>query len=128
MQETMDSTNWESKFFKPHEFRCKHTGRLLVSGELIRKLDHLREKLGKPVKITSGYRDKSHPAERDKLPNARSYHQKGMAADIAIGTHNKHDIIAFAIDVGFNGIGIALKRGFVHLDIRSQDQRTVFDY
>lgn len=74
-----------SKYFKPEEFRCKdgsthpeyeggvHPGLLLV-------LDDIREKFGKPILVNSGYRSPEHNRRVGGAP--RSYHVRGMAADI----------------------------------------------
>lgn len=122
----MTTSNWNSKYFSPRELRCKHTGKLEISAVLVSKLDQLREKMGNPIVVTSGYRDRSHPVEAVKAIPGR--HAQGIAVDVAISGHNKFDLIRTAMELGFNGIGINLKKGFIHLDLRAENLRTVFDY
>jgi hypothetical protein len=69
-----------SKNFKQSEFKCSCCGMATVDLRLIKALEQLRELLGKPISITSGYRCKRHNAE---IGGARSSkHQTGQAADI----------------------------------------------
>lgn len=49
--------------FRLEEFNCTHTNANLMDEAFLHKLDELREKCGFPFKITSGYRDASHPSE-----------------------------------------------------------------
>lgn len=124
----MDARNWNSKHFSPRELQCKVTSKLKVRKELIEALDKMRDTLGRAVRITSGYRDPLHPIEAAKADGVVGKHTLGIAADVAIGTHNRHDLVSAAIDAGFTGIGINIKRGYIHLDVRPQDQRTVYVY
>lgn len=127
-EEIMSEENWTSKFFKPDEMRCKETGELKVKKELMERLDVLRNIANHPIKISSGYRSSLHSVERNKKPGSNSYHTKGMAADILIGVHNRYDLVNHIIEAGFNGIGINIKRGFIHVDIRPVNERTIFVY
>ena len=52
--------------FKEEEFACKHTGENNISHELIDKLQLLRNKVGFPIIINSGYRSEEHPIEAAK--------------------------------------------------------------
>lgn len=92
----------------------------LVDPELAQKLQLIRDKLGKSIKITSGYRCLKRNLEAGGGTNSR--HRYGMAADwrtlnrsvnpVALG------IIAQA--VGFGGVGIYWhsKGAFCHADTR----------
>ncbi len=86
-------SDWGLEYFKPHEFRCRCpdcegdgdeanlTG-LNMSLEFVGTLDTLRDRLGFPLVVTSGWRCHRHWAERDKLvPGA---HQLGIATDFAL--------------------------------------------
>jgi zinc D-Ala-D-Ala carboxypeptidase len=78
-------------------------------------LDYLRSLYGKPLKITSGYRDVSHPIEAKKSKGGT--HTQGIAADIYIDNSvDRRIIVDLALALGFKGIGIA--DNFIHLDIR----------
>lgn len=77
-------------------------------------LDELRERLGKPMSITSGFRCENHPEEKNKpTPGA---HGQGRAADIACpdGAY-KYELKRLAYELGFQGIGDA--KTFTHLDV-----------
>ena len=47
------------------------------------RLEALREEYGKPIRVSSAFRDASHPAEakKDKV----GYHGLGRAADLLVG-------------------------------------------
>ena len=78
------SVNWEnSKYFKATEFICSHTGTEKMDQNFIDKLNNLREAYGKPMTISSGYRDATHPIEAKKKGKGGS-HTTGQAADIFI--------------------------------------------
>ena len=53
----------------------------MMSEDLILILESIRNELGKPVIITSGYRTEAHNEKVGGKPN--SSHLKGLAADIA---------------------------------------------
>ena len=104
------------KYFDISEFDCKETGENNMSLVFLSKLDNLRERCGFPFVITSGYRSVRHSAEVNK-PNGGGTHTKGIAADIAVsGGVERMKVVKAALDMGFNGIGVA--NGFVHVDIR----------
>lgn len=107
------------------ELLCKETGKEGAELDLKICLNALRVKLGKPLRITSGYRSPEHSIEAKKV--VPGTHSKGIAADVAIMGHNPYEIIKHAMEVGFTGIGINLKKGFIHLDLRKTEP-TVFLY
>jgi len=103
-------------YFVWSEFDCKHTGLNDMSPAFIHKLDDLREACGFPFKVTSGYRDRTHPVEAKKP--APGMHTKGIAADIAVDfSDRRYILVQEALKAGFTGIGIA--KTFVHLDTRN---------
>jgi zinc D-Ala-D-Ala carboxypeptidase len=109
--------NWRDyPNFAEHEFRCKHTGRCVMVPDFMRRLQALRSAYGRPMVITSGYRDRSHPAEARKA--ATGAHSMGRAADIAVQGADALRLIVLAAELGFTGIGVAQKGSsrFVHLD------------
>ncbi|ODP98418.1 peptidase M15A [Salinivibrio sp. SS3] len=80
------------------------------------KLQTVREEMGIPFIITSGYRCANHPAEaKKKQPGT---HNMGKAVDIAVRGNEALQLIAVAQCYGFTGIGVAQKGGgrFIHLD------------
>ena len=83
------SVNWEnSKYFKATEFICSHTGTEKMDQNFIDKLNNLREAYGKPMAISSGYRDSTHPVEAMKKDPKGGAHVSGEAADILIERGN----------------------------------------
>ena len=105
--------------FKVKEFMC-HDGCdiVLIDIDLVSKLQDLRDYLGKPVTITSGYRTESYNKQCGGAEN--SYHLKGQAVDIYC-TGVKPIVIALWAEFnGLSGIGLYLDRAqeFVHIDTR----------
>ena len=81
----------------------------------------LRRHFGKPLQISSGYRDaKFHPVESKKpQPGVHSY---GLAADVLLSHGLAYDLLNMALSLKiFTGIGIQQKGHpggrFIHLDI-----------
>lgn len=88
-----------------------------MSRDLLVKLDDLRDHLGSPLKVTSGFRIKE-----------GSQHANGFAVDVIAPTleWNLHDFYLQAERFGFNGIGVyphwkinGKVIGGLHLDIRT---------
>ena len=107
------------KFFKSHEFDCSHTatGGDKMDPAFVHKLDLLREKCGFPFRITSGWRDASHPSEVVKAAPGTGTHCQGIAADIAVSNGvERMNIVHEALKMGFS-IGVA--KSFVHVDMRA---------
>ena len=91
--------------FKLKEFSC-HDGSdvVKVDSDLIIKLQALRDIIGKPIVINSGYRTTEY---NKKIRGAtRSQHIYGKAADIAISGVNPEDVAKKAEALGFLGIGL----------------------
>jgi len=113
------SVDWEnSKYFKANEFTCSHTGTEKMDQSFIDKLNNLREAYGKPMTISSGYRDSTHPVEAMKKDPKGGAHVSGEAADILIERGNAFKLLSLAFLIGFTGIGVNQKGGarFLHLD------------
>ena len=82
------------------------------------KLDIIREEVGVPFIVSSGYRDKTHPIEAKK--ETPGTHAQGIAADIKVTDgRQRFKIVEEAIKMGFSGVGVA--SSFVHVDIRDLD-------
>tara|TARA_R110000782_G_scaffold120825_1_gene211830 strand:- start:130 stop:492 length:363 start_codon:yes stop_codon:yes gene_type:complete len=95
----------------------------------IHTLDKARERAGVPFKITSGFRTE----EWNLKIGGRvgSSHIKGLAVDIYLpqGSRERFLIINALIEVGFNRLGIAFKRKFIHVDMdRSKDENVIWSY
>lgn len=81
--------------------------------KLAKRLQQLRDKLGKAIKITSGYRDPEHNKNVGGAP--QSYHMKGMAVDCVVQDMEPKDVYKHLTD--WQG-GIGLYVAHLHLDIR----------
>lgn len=117
-----------SKNFKLREFEC-HDGSHLVKIDplLIELLQKLRDKLGKPITVTSGYRTPEYNRKIGGSPN--SQHLLGKAADIKVAGVSPREVAQLAIKIGFRGIGVY--KTFVHVDVRDRLKNTVgrkYDY
>ncbi len=108
--------NWaDYPYFTKAEFDCKYTGKNEMQPEFMAKLQLLREKYGKPMIVTSGYRHWTHPVEARK-GHTTGEHTRGTCADIACTSGlDRYKIIQLALQLGFPRIGIA--KTFIHLGI-----------
>lgn len=99
----------------------KHADVARISPALVRLLQAIRDRAGRPVQITSGYRswkrNKALYSARGKKPTL-SRHCSGQAADIRIRGLSGLDIAKIALDVGGPNIAIGLGRTFAHVDVR----------
>jgi zinc D-Ala-D-Ala carboxypeptidase len=123
--------NWtDYPNFSEAEFRCKHSGKVSMSPVFMRRLQHLRDVYGKPMLITSGFRDATHPIEAKKAKPGP--HNTGQAADVAVQGEDARRLIQLAITLGFTGIGVQQKGGgrFIHLDDLGQGwpRPTIWSY
>jgi len=115
-----------TKYFSPDEFICKcGCQKIAMNAEFVSKLDELREWLGRPVWITSGFRCAEHNRQVGGSP--RSYHLKGQAADIVCESGvDRYQLLAAAIRLGFGGIGI--DKNFIHVDNRAEVVKRIWAY
>lgn len=112
--------------FKVKEFSCKDgNDKVLIDIKLVEKLQELRNYLGKPITILSGYRTDSYNKQCGGADN--SYHLKGQAVDIYCSGVKPIVIALWAEFNGLGGIGIYLNRSqeFVHIDTRDTKYRWV---
>lgn len=104
------------KYFKLSEFDSPDVpgSGAQMKEHLLKRLDLLREAVGFPLSINSGFRTEEHNAK--VKGSANSAHLRGLAVDIvAMSGRAKFDIVRAALDLGFHRIGIA--KTFVHLDM-----------
>ncbi len=125
-----------TKNFLVSEFECK--GNLKdckckisadIKNNMIKLADQLqilRDKVGKPIKINSGYRCPSY--NDDIIKGAKhSQHKLGKAADIVIdgmSANEVHKLVCEMVELKelyFGGIG--KYKNFTHLDIRENSAR-----
>lgn len=108
--------------FRVNEFACTDgSDAVFVSPELVKVLQKIRVKFGKPVHINSGYRT----ATKNKAVGGAQYsqHLYGMAADIHIDGVTPKEIAAYAETLLKNTGGIGIYDSFVHVDVRNVKSR-----
>jgi uncharacterized protein YcbK (DUF882 family) len=112
----IDWSKYEPLFVKS-EFDCKHTGDNHMQKRFMDVLYAVRLEYDKPMIVSSGYRDPSHPVEAKKAaPGAHTY---GCAADIAIAGDEAMRLIVIARKHGIRRIGVSQKGAgrFLHFDM-----------
>jgi uncharacterized protein YcbK (DUF882 family) len=112
----VSQTDWTRvRYFKPNEFddpTMPGTG-TEMQREIIGPLDYIREHLGKPMVVNSGYRTTAHNIAVGGATN--SAHMRGLAADIkAVNSATRWKIVYYAMEIGITRIGIGPT--IVHLD------------
>jgi hypothetical protein len=108
------SEDWPWKSFSPQEIASKGEGELLVDTDAMDRLQALRDRLGKPLVLTSAYRSPEHNRRVGGAKN--SYHMQGVAFDVRMENHDPHRFEATARAEGFTGFGYYPKSGFMHID------------
>ena len=96
--------------FSKKEMACKYTGKCFVTHKLMKTLQDVRDIWGKSIIITSGYRDVSHPVERDKVN--RGEHTYGLAADIKVSGTDALALLEIMLELGVQRIGVNQKGNY----------------
>ncbi|SDL23304.1 YcbK family protein [Natronincola ferrireducens] len=105
-----------AKNFQLWEFQCRGGTQLVkLDHRLLEKLQQLRDQVGRPVNLTSGYRTLAHNQKVGGSPN--SQHMLGRAADIQVPGYSPEAIGKIAEELGFTGIGVYPT--FTHVDVRT---------
>ena len=111
--------NWETwpvKYFKPDEIACRGTGQLFVNLDALQKIDDLRSRMNRPMRINSSFRSALHNAKIGGAPfSAHSVRGGASAFDISLNGFDKSELIRCARGVGFTGFGVNYKT-FLHVD------------
>ena len=71
----------DTKNFRVSEFACKHCGENKIAQDVIDMAQIIRDELGLPVKVNSGYRCDAHNKNVGGVKGSR--HTKGHAADFS---------------------------------------------
>lgn len=120
--------NWKHFNFKEFECKCGCNSNDIDAG-FVDKLDKLRDELGFPFIITSGYRC---PEYNNKISSTglAGPHTTGRATDILANRLNAIKILSAAYDAGFKGFGVNQKgKGrFIHLDDIDRQFPTIWSY
>ena len=85
---------------------------------MIADLEDLRAMVGLPLLVSSGYRCEAHNIAIGGAKN--SSHTNGRAADLVCSDMDK---LYAACEKIFNAVGDGRKKGFVHVDTRSDKVR-----
>lgn len=111
-----------SEHFKVKEYACKDGSQVVFIDENLRlMLEILRNKIGKPVIITSGYRT---PEWNKKCGGAKySYHMRGMAADIRVDGMTPKELAKELNKIAADECGIIVYKSWVHFDVRTTKYR-----
>lgn len=117
-----DANEKVGKHFKVKEFACKDGSQVVfIDDYLVAILDILRNQVGKPVYINSGYRT---PARNKAVGGAKySYHMRGMAADIRVEGMTANQIAKKLNKIIPEGCGIIVYDTWVHFDTRKTKYR-----
>lgn len=102
--------------FTCKEFMCHCCGTCRMNAKFMYALQTLRDLVGEPIRIVSGYRCRRHNIN---VGGAEfSYHMKGMAADIVIAKHSIAEAMVHVLKVdAFCQGGIGQYNSWVHVDI-----------
>lgn len=106
------------RYFQRSEFACKcGCSANRIDDEFVSKLDELRDRVGFPMIVTSGYRCPAHNA-RVSPTGPNGPHTTGRAVDIRANGQQAHALMKAAFELGLTGIGVKQHGGarFVHLD------------
>lgn len=103
-----------SRNFTLGEFASKDGDPIVkVHPAIIIALQALRDHLGKPIHINSGYRSVAHNLAIGGA--SKSMHTHGMAADIVVSGKTPIEIASLAHDMGLGGI--KAYPSFTHIDV-----------
>lgn len=107
-----------SKHFRAREFQTGNSNIVIVSNVLLKVLDTLRDKIGEPIYINSGYRTPEH--NKAVGGSTLSYHMYGMAADIRADKHTPKELYDILNEMMEGWGGIEEHETFVHVDVRTK--------
>lgn len=110
-----------SKHFRTREFQTGNCNFVIVSNMLLRVLDSLRDKIGEPIYINSGYRTPEH--NKAVGGSTLSYHMYGMAADIRADRHTPKQLYTILDDMLDGWGGLEEHNTFLHVDVRAKAWR-----
>ena len=111
----------DTKNFKVNEFACKcGCGKNNIAQRVINMCQIIRQAIGVPIRINSGYRCEKHNSEVGGVKG--SYHTQGLAADLSCGSGSRK-LFAEIADLKAKGelpeLEYAIwygKKDFIHID------------
>jgi len=116
------------KYFNYEEFDSpdvQGSGQLM-DPKILDMIDEAREKYGKPIHVTSGFRTIKHNQSVGGVET--SSHLKGLAIDVAcVSSRERFELMNVLLEVGFNRIGVGST--FIHVDIdKDKSQNVIWTY
>ena len=102
------------------EFECKHCQAVKIHPELVRRLQIARDRIGRPIVITSGYRCPEHNRAVGGASN--SQHLYGTAADVKCPGLTVQELYN-VLEPLFPDGGVGRYSGHVHVDVRGTKAR-----
>ncbi|MDO4988789.1 MAG: D-Ala-D-Ala carboxypeptidase family metallohydrolase [Synergistes sp.] len=100
--------------FSLKEFQCPCCHAVVLSRRLTALLQLLRDRLGEPLVVASGYRCST--MNEAVGADAASLHRCGLAVDIAVCACRQEDFCKKALQTGFSKARPNSMRGYVHLE------------
>jgi uncharacterized protein YcbK (DUF882 family) len=117
-EDTWPKDRWPNFSFK--EMACQHSGICDIDESFMDKLQELRNRIGFGLVVSSGYRDKTHPIEAEKISKSGNggAHTTGKAVDLKVARESAYNVLKHAMALEFTGIGVAQtgEARFLHLD------------
>ena len=110
-----------SKYFRAREFQTGNCNIVIVSNVHLKVLDTLRDKIGEPIYINSGYRTPEH--NKAIGGSTLSYHMYGMAADIRADGHTPKQLYNILDEMLKGWGGLEEHKTFLHVDVREKEWR-----
>ena len=112
-----------TEHFKVREFQCSDSSRpVFISQTLADLLEAIRQRIGRPLRISSGYRTVSYNATV-KGSSKTSKHCMGLAADIKADGIEPQQLYNIACELLGDHGGVGLYSWGVHVDVRSEKSR-----
>jgi uncharacterized protein YcbK (DUF882 family) len=100
-----------------------------ISVKLVRELQKIRDRVGAPVQVTSGYRSYQYNIDlyraRGEKPT-NSQHSSGRSADIKTAGMTGIDLAKLAIDVCGPDIAVGVASTYAHVDVRGEWARWTY--
>ena len=110
---------WSWPHFTPREMRCRYSNGVMIAPDFMDRLERVRQRFEKPMRVTSAYRTPLYNAQISGT-GVRGPHTTGQAVDVAVYGADALRLVRLAIAEGFTGIGLKQHANpayrFVHLD------------
>lgn len=111
-----------TKDFSKEEFECPCCGEAQINEVLLAALQDLRDSVGRPIRVNSGYRCQAYNRRIGGSPG--SQHMTGRAADIVIRGLTPLQMAEWADMIpGFRNGGIGIYPAHIHVDVREVKAR-----